>query len=347
MIPLSCEQYANNATTELAAPVSLIDLTITVVSAVLFPTTTPFRIIIDEEVMMVTGIALNVFTVTRGIEESTITTHISGTTIFQSLTYLGLCAFSECRFATDTRVNLPTPELDGRLFLTQSPGWYLFREDGIAWRAWGPIFQLYEGLDFEEDTWQIINFTDGINTANVGVENDGGIIFGVDANTVLGENVKMLVQDVSAIIPISPPYAVTMAFNPNLFPADQTYCGLVFRDSVTEEFIFFKLMYDSTSITKRDIVMSVDKYTDPNTLVSAYVTLSAGTLIAPMVWFKMEDDGVNLNWYFSNDGLNFMLVTSQLRTNFLGLGPDQIGVAIGTNNTTGGATINIHSWLKE
>jgi len=348
MIPLSCEQYANDAVTILGAAVSLIDLTITVTSVANFPVTTPFRIMIDSEVMMVTGIAGLVWTVTRGLEESTIATHLINTDIFQTLTNLGLCAFSECRFATDTRANLPVPELDGRLFLTQTPGWYLFRENGIAWRSWGPIFQLVpDSIDFTDETWTPININDGVNPPYALGDEEGGLIFSVDPNVSLGENVRLLIQNVVDVVPISPPYTVTMVFTPILSPINQTYCGMVFRDSVTGSFIFFKLMYDTTSITKRDVVISVDKYSSVIALVAPYVTLSAGTLISPMIWFRMEDDGVNLSWYFSNDGLNFMLVTSQSRTNYLGTGPDQIGIAIGGNNTTGGAAMNIHSWLKE
>lgn len=346
-LPLSCEQYANDATTALAAAMSLIDLSITVTSVVGFPATVPFRIIIDSEVMMVTAMAGPLWTVTRGIEESTITTHPISTDVHQTLTNLGLCAFSECRFGTDIRVNLPTPELEGRLFLTQNPGWYFYRENGVAWRAWGPIFQTYEGIDYEEEYWEIINFSDGTNPG-AGLGGDqGGIIFGAGPNVGLGENVRLLVQAVSAVAPITTPYTVTIAFTPALDPINQTYCGMVFRESTTNAFIFFKFMYDTTSVLKRDIVMSVDKYTNPIALVSSYATLSAGTLTSPMVWFKMEDDGVDLSWYFSNDGLNFMLITTQIRTDFLGTGPDQVGIAIGGNNTTGGAAMTIHSWLKE
>lgn len=609
----NCEQYSNDATTTLTVAVTLTDTTITVDSAVDFPTV-PFRVMIDNEIMMVTLVVVNVFTVTRGIEDTSIETHDINTTVNQVLTNGGLCAFSECRFATNSRANLPSVGLEGRLFLTTSPGWYLYRENGVAWRAWGPIFQLFNGIDFESSNWNWINENDSVNP-NPGLTNwFGDLVFSVPPNVGAGENVRLFTETVNISTPYplegsepygictgpdsnlwvtdlngfvwkvttggvavsyeltnaepygicngpdgnlwvadlngfvwkvttsgvataypltgaspygictnpdgnlwvtdttgkvwkvttggvgtsytltasepqgictgsdnnlwvadlngkvwkvtilgvptsftltnsSPegicsgsdsnlwvadlngkvwkvttagvttsytlsgaepydicsgadtnlwatdlngflwkittagtptkytltdaepygicngpdsnlwiadshgfvwkatntqafvPYTVTVAFTPLLSPVDQTYCGVVFRDSATGKFVFYKIMYDTTSITKRDLVISLDKYDDPNTLNSSYKTLSAGTLVSPMVWFKVNDDGTNLNWYFSNDGFNFVLFDTRLRTNFLA-NPDEVGIAFGTNNATGGAGMNLHSWLK-
>jgi virginiamycin B lyase len=613
----SCEQFANDAFTLLTASVAISDLTITVDSVITFPVTTPFRIMINDEIMMVTGILGNVFTVTRGIEETAITTHAIGDEVSQVLTNESLFAWSECRFATGPRASLPTPELDGRLYITQDPGWYLFREDGSTWRTWGPIFQLYEGLNFENSDWNWTNVDDEVNPI-AGLTNwFGDLNFSVNPNAIAGENIKLFTQAVNKSTPYqlgengtapydicsgpdgnlwvtdpgggyiwkvttagvatpyaiigsshgicsgpdgnlwvtdttgfvwkvttagvatsyaltnaipygicsgpdgnlwvtdttgfvwkvttagvatsyaltgsepqdictgsdgnlwvadlneavwkvttagvptsytltgaSPqgicsgsdsnlwvadmneavwkvttagvptsytltgavpydiasgtdtnlwvtdldgflwkvttggvptqytlagttpygltdgpdgniwiadnsgfvwkapnaqtviPYTVTVAFTPLLSPVNQTCCGIVFRDSATEEFIICRIMYDDTSVTKRDLVISLDKYDDPNNFNSNYKTLSAGTLTSPMVWFIMEDDGVDLNWYFSNDGFNFVLFDTQTRTDFLVNGPDEIGIGFGTNNTTGGAGMNLHSWLK-
>jgi hypothetical protein len=343
----NCEQFVNDATTTLAAAVIVSDTTITVVSAALFPATTPFRVMINDEVMMVTGIALNVFTVTRGVEDTEITAHDNGSEVSGVFTNSSFFAFSECRFGTGPRASLPTPELDGRLFLTQYPGWYVFREDGVAWRAWGPIFQLYEGLNIDSDDWNWVNENDTVNPIPGVADQFGDLVFSVQPNVGAGENMKMFTELVSAETPTTPPYTVTAAFSPLLTPVNQTCCGIVFRDTATDKFIIFRIMYDDTSVTKRDLVMSLDKYDDPNTFNGNYKTLSAGSLTSPMIWFRMNDDGVNLNWYFSNDGFNFALFDSHSRTNFLASGPDEIGIGFGTNNTTGSAGINLHSWLKE
>ncbi len=343
----NCEQFANDATSILAGDISDIDTSLTVVSASLFPTTAPFRVMIDEEVMMVTSVLGNVFTVTRAIEETVAAPHSTGAEVSGVFTNSAFFAFSECRFGTGIRSSLPVPELDGRLFLTQNPGWYVYREDSLAWRAWGPIFQLYEGIDVEDESWNWTNVNDDVNPIAGVTDWFGDLNFYVGPNVGAGENMKLFTQPTAEVIPSSPPYTVTVAFSASLAPVNQTSCGIVFRESSTDKFIIFRLMYDDTSITKRDIVMSLDKYTDPNTFNSNYKTLSAGTLIGPAVFFRMEDDSVNLKWYFSNDGFNFSLFDSHSRTNFLASGPDEIGIGFGTNNTTGAVGMNVHSWLKE
>lgn len=330
---LNCEQFVNDASTTLAVAVIISDTTITVTSVIGFPATTPFRVMIDDEVMMVTNILGNVFTVTRGIEGAEITIHDISATVSQVFTDGAFYGFSECRFGTGSRASLPTPELNARLYLTQFPGWYIFREDGIAWRAWGPIFQLYEDFDIEDDNWTLINVNDNVNPDTGMTDLFGDFNFIVQPNVGVGENIRLITELVSAEIPITPPFIVVSAFTPLLAPVNQTCCGIIFRDSATEKFIIFRVMYDDTSVTKRDLVMSLDKYDDPNTFNSNYKTLSAGTLTSTMVWFRMEDDGVNLSWKFSNDGVNFALFDTQSRTNFLASGPDEIGFGIGTNNT--------------
>ena len=222
----------------------------------------------------------------------------------------------------------------------------VFRENGIAWRAWGPVFQINESLDFEDENWNWINVNDGVNDPASLTDIFGDLAFYTPPSAGAGENIRLFTQPVNMAPPTTPPYTAVAAFTPLLSPVNQTCCGIAFRDSATDQFIIFRVMYDDTSITKRDLVISLDKYDDPNTFNSNYKTLSAGTLTAPMIFFKMEDDGINLNWYFSNDGFNYALFDTQLRTDFLPTGPDEIGVAFGTNNTTGTAGMNLHSWLK-
>lgn len=67
---MSVEIFTNNALTTLAVACGISDTTITVASASTFPTTGNFRIGIDQEIMLVTAVAGNVFTVTRAAEKT-------------------------------------------------------------------------------------------------------------------------------------------------------------------------------------------------------------------------------------------------------------------------------------
>ena len=80
------EQFANNATTTLNGSITNVQTSLVVSSATTFPTSPQFRIIIDSEIMLVTGVSGTTFTVTRGIENTTAAAHNSGATVSMILT---------------------------------------------------------------------------------------------------------------------------------------------------------------------------------------------------------------------------------------------------------------------
>ena len=86
------EQFANNAASPLASGISSVATTLSVASAAKFPAVPQFRIIVDGELMLVTGVSGNTFTVNRGIEGTTPVAHAAGATITQIITAGGLLA---------------------------------------------------------------------------------------------------------------------------------------------------------------------------------------------------------------------------------------------------------------
>ena len=97
------ENFANDFTTSLSAPVTDVATTILVNSSVGAPAPN-FRIRIDNEYMLVTskGTGLN-WTVTRGIEGSTAAGHSSGALVYQIVTVGGL---KQAIWETDSIKNL-------------------------------------------------------------------------------------------------------------------------------------------------------------------------------------------------------------------------------------------------
>ena len=69
------ETFANNSQSTLAAGIDADDVTLTVDSAASFPPGANFRILIDEEIMLVTNVAGTTFTVTRAQESTTAAAH--------------------------------------------------------------------------------------------------------------------------------------------------------------------------------------------------------------------------------------------------------------------------------
>lgn len=223
-------------------------------------------------------------------------------------------------------------EISGRIFTDAFPGWSWYRDNGTAWAKWGHFNEMNEP---DQSLFAWVNQS----SATVSTTN-GPTVLKTPAPGGAGENVNLRVQT-----PPSTPYTLIAGFVPDIDPVNQTSCGVVFRESSTGKFIFFRLMFDTTSaVTKSDIVFSVDKYTNPTTFSSNYAVKSAGFLKGSIIWLKMADDGTNLTWSYSNDGQNYTNITTQSRTNFLASGPNQVGFAINSNTTSGAAGMTLLSW---
>ncbi|HEX3657049.1 MAG TPA: hypothetical protein VHV55_14645 [Pirellulales bacterium] len=80
------ELFHNNSTNTLEYTINSSVTTLTVTSASSFPASGNFRLLVDSEIMLVTGVSSNVFTVVRGYESTTAASHTSGATVSSILT---------------------------------------------------------------------------------------------------------------------------------------------------------------------------------------------------------------------------------------------------------------------
>jgi hypothetical protein len=78
MTAIVTEQFVNNASSTLNGSITNSATSLIVTSASSFPTSGNFRIIVDNEIMLVTAVSTNTFTVTRGYESTTGVSHNSG-----------------------------------------------------------------------------------------------------------------------------------------------------------------------------------------------------------------------------------------------------------------------------
>lgn len=328
------EYFANNAVTTLAAPVTLIDLTVTVnAPSSPFPVNFPYRIRINDEYMLVTSAVGLVWTVSRGQEGSTITTHATDDMLANVFTRESLenSAFTYCQ--AGTRAALPAPEYEGRFYFQSDPGIYIKRDDDDAWDSWGPIFELYEP---DETGYAWVNQQSATTSITY-----GGVLLSSPAPGAPGDNINIRVKTAPAT-----PYTVKAGFIPTLYPVDQTSCGLIFRETATSRIIFFRLMFDTTSTSKTDLVLSVDRYTNPTTLSANYKVATANVIKSPLFWFSITDDGVDLTFSYSNDNIDYTEFFQVARNNFFTTGPDEVGYAINSNTTSGNAIMALLSWLE-
>jgi len=89
------EQFANLAITELSASIDDSQTEIIVVDPSSFPTSGDFRLNIDDELFLVTGVSGSTWTVTRGIEGTTAITHDAGAIVSNVLTLESFCLLVE------------------------------------------------------------------------------------------------------------------------------------------------------------------------------------------------------------------------------------------------------------
>jgi len=78
---MTTEQFANNASSTLNGTITSSQTTLVVNSATGFPSVPQFRILVDSEIMLVTGVSGTTFTISRGVENTTQASHTNGATV--------------------------------------------------------------------------------------------------------------------------------------------------------------------------------------------------------------------------------------------------------------------------
>lgn len=100
------EQFANNPSSTLTGAITAGSTSLTVASAAAFSTGGNFRVLIDSEILKVTGVAGSTFTVERGAEATSAAAHSAGATVTQVLTAgaLNTALYEDVRIKTAAAV---------------------------------------------------------------------------------------------------------------------------------------------------------------------------------------------------------------------------------------------------
>lgn len=125
---MTTEKYTNRASSALAAGIDDDDTTLTVDDATTFPTAGNFRVIIGDELMIVTAVSGDTFTVTRGAEGTTPASHDMGDSVTHIVTAASIRNIVSQIVSTDltaadfTAINSPTTtDLDGAVVFRSPP----------------------------------------------------------------------------------------------------------------------------------------------------------------------------------------------------------------------------------
>ena len=315
------ELFVNDPGTTLAAGCTALATFIIVTGASGYPTSGNFRIKIDQELMMVTGVSGVTWTVTRGIESTTPTTHLSGAAINHTVTAGGLIAGFSDSTQIGTYASLPSPLRSGTLYMcTDSP--YSFVSDGSSWHAY------YSGYPVTVPP-ALSTFTQQ-NGGTAADQTGGGILF--SAARTSAENYR--IWDIATP---STPYTIEMGVIGWLAPSGSV--GLVWRDgsATSSKMVTFAIKGEETAAIN---YIAFQKYSDAASF-SGYYGGGAGIVNqgASPIWLKVHDDGTNFSVYWSLDGINWTQFDSnRSRTDYLS---SVVRVGISIDATATAATSSI------
>jgi len=272
------EVFANDARDAVNTAMNASVTSLVVKSASTFPTTGNFRVIIGTEIMLVTAVSGATFTVVRGHEGTTATTHAAEDVV------TGIVTSGAIEQMAKDYVPLwkNTPQLGS---LTNAAGTNLLSTD-FTW--------INQGSAVVTDIFQGIKVT-------------------TDRTATL--SVRSLVKTASAA-----PYTITAAFgHSNTAPRGSTdlpWIGLGFRETASSKLSNIRVHGNGISLTN---------YTSPTVASATPLNIAFYTKQIDRYYLKIEDDNTNVKYYFSNNGIEWLLLFSELRGAFFTTAPDQVG----------------------
>ncbi len=209
---------------------------------------------------------------------------------------------------TGTFAARPAPSREGDLYLPND-GFYVYRDTGAAWAAWGPIFPLTVPIS---DDFAWINQ----GTATLTTTFDGIFLAGPAGVT---DNIRIRKKAAPAT-----PYTITALVMPLLYPADFASCGLLFRESGSGKLVTAAIGFDFSIATN---VIQATKFNSPTSFSAHYVNIPD---IPQVRFLRIADNGVSRISSYSADGQNFRVFHSIGRTDFLTA--NEVGFFVNTVN---------------
>lgn len=317
---MASEKYANDAFTTLNGGINNSTTTVVVTDASLFPATGQFRIKVDSEIMLVTSVSSNTFTVaTRGQEGTSANSHSDLADVTHILTKGALNQIIADNVQSVAYASLPSAEKAGRLALT-TDSVHMFRDNGSTLDAFALTRHVIPPLS-SAFTW------DNQSTASV-ADNVGTIFLSGPCN--VSNSLSGMYKSATA------PYTITARIRPHIAPQNYSGYCLFFRESSSGKMVNCGWMYLNAWI------FCIRKWTT-STSYSADYTFISGT---PMEWIRIQDDNTNRKYSISADGINWIEKLSHTRTDFMTA--NQVGFALIPEKQTGLTTLtqgfSILSW---
>lgn len=324
------EKFSNQAVTALSAAITApTAASCTVIDATAFPTSGNFRIKIDAEILIVTAVAGNTFTIVRGAEGTAAVTHAASATVIHLLTKGGLEARVANRFIFDLYANKPAAGIKGRLFLP-TDGLYLEYDDGAAWHKYGPYRRLKAP---PQSGWSWVN--QGNATA-----------------TFIGSALVLEDPDMDAVNPQLRLYirslapgstTITVAFTFNgIASADAPILGFCSRQIGGTQDGYFSTLGIRLAGSTPSMLLHCRSYTSPTVLTSSATYDGRNLFPQRFMWLKWSWEGDKKRSYYSLDGINWIRWTDDNfgSNNY----PSQFGIFIDPTNNIQKVSMSLVHW---
>lgn len=313
---MAYERFANGGLSSLNAGIDDSVTSLTVKSAVGFPTTGNFRIIIGSEIMLVTNVQGKTFTVSRAQEGTSNVSHDADAAVFHTLTAGSLAQRDIETFGTGAIASRDTAGQAGRLYLPTEG--LLSQDNGSFWDMM-PIARMTPPAsgDF---TW--------VNQGTSTVTDTKGMMVVVPQSSASTDSLRLLVKSAPGT-----PYEITvclLALAPE-YTSSQSIAqhGICWRDSSSGKIITYGWGPNSSY----SHYFRYDQWTNYTTLSGNQFSYNAPS--QSPYWIRFADDGTYRTVKISSDGTNFAQVApAQGRTVFLTA--DQIGVFANSWKTSNG-----------
>lgn len=321
------EQFKNLASTTLNGDIDDTTTSVVVTSAMGF-TGGDFRVLIDSEIMKVTGVSGTTFTVVRHQEGTSAASHSSTTAVYHILTAGALDAHVQNDMASyDTYASKPAAGTPGRIFLP-TDGAFLERDNGSTWEKFGPIWPMTPPVAADFATW--------VNQGTATITDNKGAIY-LQTNYNNGESLRICAKTYP-----TPPFTVEMALIPNnpgtAFGA--IGFGICVRDSVSGKIQGYG---PSPAGAASPINIKGYNYSSPtngNSSITGWPT-SVHIVDTSLVWLKYVDNSSNRIISISVDGYTWTQLVSLALTDYVT--PNQIGIFVnayrGYDSTKGSAYV--------
>jgi hypothetical protein len=325
---MAVELFSNSAQTTLNGNINSGVTSLAVVSATAFPSTGNFRILIDSELMLVTGVSGATFTVTRAIEGTSAASHNSGSTVTEVLTNGSFTQAMLDRSGRGTYTSRPAAGIAGRVYYS-SDFPYVSYDDGAAWNTYCCGFPITEPPILSGFSW--------VNQNGATVSQLGGSSGPITLTSQQGNANNMNQQVLSAP---ATPYTLEAGFFLTLRPNTSNFPsgGILFRNSSSGKLNIMQVQAPNMT----GLAWYSTFWTNSTTATSNGYT-GLGIAQANLFWVRIADDGsTNRTYYVSSDSRTWMQIFQEGRTN--NFTADQIGFGVNASTDPSLVVLTLAHW---